>query len=162
MNENDVLEPDRRDLPYQPPGEGIRIIGTMFAAIGLLLCWIPFAGYLGLVGILLALGAHAWAEGHPARGRYPTVTVILGLIATTVALAWTLAYLFFVKNSCPHDHDSPDAVKGVDQAQLVRVASLPTSEGRIALVGEQRAVDSCRCALNPPLVFLPEGINDRG
>lgn len=83
--------------PAVPPtqGNGLAVAGMVLGILGLVLCWIPFAGWLlALLGIIL--GALGWSKANKLGGRGKgmaiagTVCGIIGLVIGVIFLVLTM------------------------------------------------------------------------
>jgi hypothetical protein len=93
-------------VPQPPPGRPAKsggektvTIGFVLAIISLVLAWVPFAGYLGVIALLVALlGRANTPEPKPGAG-ITIASVIMGLVGVAAAVAWTY---IAATASCPH------------------------------------------------------------
>jgi hypothetical protein len=78
----------------QAPGNGLGVAGFVCGLIGLILCWVPWFGFLlGLVGVVLSgIGI---AQGK--KKGAPTGLAIAGLVCGILAvLVWIVLVIFVI------------------------------------------------------------------
>lgn len=130
------------------PKEDYSIAALVFAVIGLLLFWFPFAGFIGTLGMLLAMFEYS---GTPRE--FPLGTVLMGLIGTAGAIFWS--YTFAI-GSCPHvyafdgqkwhleaDMLSGSFFAGAESNDLARIDHISVVDGKykLRLVNERQERD---------------------
>ena len=92
----DVPRPQAK--PARPPEGRLMQAGFILSIVSFFLGWIPFAGFLGVLAIML--GAIGRAQYDREGNAKIIATVAFGGIATAAAVMWT--YLAATA-SCPHD-----------------------------------------------------------
>jgi hypothetical protein len=72
--------------PYQqPPGNGMAVAGMVLGIIGLVLCWVPFLGWVcAIVGVILAVLGMGKAKKIGGKGKGMAVA---GLVCGIIGLA---------------------------------------------------------------------------
>jgi hypothetical protein len=148
--DNDRLARQRPPAELAVPAPDISP-GIGLAAMGLLLCWIPFVGFLGTLGGLCGLRYLFTSKGDSHFAA--VVALLFGLIATGAAGLWTVA---ITRGSCPHvysydgkgwhldaDPLSGALLSGAERTDWDRLESLQPVQGqyRIRVVGELEETD---------------------
>ncbi|MFZ0832016.1 MAG: DUF4190 domain-containing protein [Mycobacterium sp.] len=88
--------------PQATPRNGLGITALVLAIIGLLICWIPFAGFVGLIlgvvaVILGILGRGRVKRGEADNGGVALGGIVLGALAIIGALAAAALWFFAFK-----------------------------------------------------------------
>ncbi len=119
----DDLQSNREPPPPSPPPPGwMRTAGLVCALIGLVFCWVPYVGFVGTLGVVLALAGYSSAD--PNR-PFPTAPLICGLLATVVAGIWAVLIAI---GSCPHVY-AFDGNGWRLEADMLSGSFLPAAEG---------------------------------
>lgn len=147
----DPLPPPGPVVPASPPGKGLMQAGFIVSIVSFFIGWIPFAGYLGLLAILL--GAIGRAQYDKEGNAKIAGTVAFGGLAVAAAIVWT--YLAATA-SCPHvytwdgkawqldaDMLSGSLYRGGESDDLDRLESLAAHEGqyRVRIANDRQERD---------------------
>ena len=138
--------------PYYPVAplrtrshSGLAIASFAIGLLALLICWFPFAGYLGLMAVLFAIIAFASHQvpGQEVDKVLAIPGLILGVLATVAAVLWTILVLMMPHFSCPHvyawdgqryrldaDALSGSLFQGGESDDLMRLEHLQPADGR--------------------------------
>jgi hypothetical protein len=86
------------------PRNGMGTAALILAIIGLLICWIPFAGFLGLVLGLVAMilgfiGRGRAKRGEANNGGVALGGIVLGFFAIVGAIASAVIFFFIFKEA---------------------------------------------------------------
>lgn len=123
------------------PGSGLQQAGFVITLVAFAIAWIPFAGYLGLIGIVLAAAGRAQCS---REGNAKIVASgIFGAIAIGAAAFWTYVA---ATASCPHvyafdgteyrldaDMLSGSLFEGAESDDVDRMEHLRAADGRFLL-----------------------------
>jgi hypothetical protein len=83
--------PDAQFGSPQPQRQGsnvLGIVGFILSTLGLIVCCVPFVGFIGTIGLILCF----IALFRPPRG-FAIAGTIIGIIATIFAVLWLVAFL---------------------------------------------------------------------
>jgi hypothetical protein len=91
-----------QEPPPASPRNGMGISALVLAIIGLLICWIPFLGFLGLllgvVAIILGFVGRGRAKrGEATNGGVALGGIVLGVFAVLGAIASAAIWFFIFK-----------------------------------------------------------------
>jgi hypothetical protein len=150
-------------MPQQTPTQSrLGLSAFIVALIGFLVGIIPFAGFVGTVGLVLGVVDLQRARaGQPRPTGFAIAGVVLGALATLGAVAWVIAVVAFEqaakKGSCPHlysydgeayrldaDLASGALYKAAEKDDLDRLESLRPVDGqyRVRLQNDLEEVDN--------------------
>jgi hypothetical protein len=114
-------------MPYDAPGgvpparrNGMGTAALVLAIIGLLICWIPFVGFLGLVLGLVAMilgfiGRGRANRGEANNGGIALGGIVLGFLAIVGAIAAAALWFFVFKEAGFNDYYDCMTKAGQDQ-----------------------------------------------
>lgn len=84
----------------------VAIAGFVVSVIAVFICWIPFLGLLGWLGMLLGaipLIARVGDDRLPRKKTLAYAAVVLGFGASTAGIIWTFLLVYLIQStSCPH------------------------------------------------------------
>jgi small-conductance mechanosensitive channel len=118
--------------PQQPQGNGMAVAGLVLGIIGLLLCWIPFFGWiLALLGIVFgALGMSKAKKIGGAGNGMAVAGLILGVVAMLAGIVvFVLAMMATraLENELERElHRSRDRYRGDLTVPYTTPAPMPT------------------------------------
>lgn len=146
----------------RPDHSGMAIAGFVVAAFAFVAGLIPFAGFLGIVGVVLCVIDLTTAPpgGAPRKRGLSYAGVVLGALSTLGAIAWVIAIVWLDQaakaGSCPHlyaydgsayrldaDLASGALYRGAEREDLDRLESLRAVDGayRLRLANDLEEVD---------------------
>ena len=109
------MSEQHRTLGTEPPGSNredsavhpeVAIAGFVVSLVAVAICWIPFLGLLGWVGILLGAVPLLVRVGDPRRPQKKTLAyaaLVLGFGSSTAGVIWTFLLIYLIQStSCPH------------------------------------------------------------
>jgi hypothetical protein len=150
--------------PTQPlkPHSGLAVASFIVALVGCIGGIFPFAGVLGIIGLVMAV-IDLRGDDPPSQARrhgFATAGVVFGVIATLGVALWTVIFVGLSKspsmNSCPHlyafdgtdyrldaDPVSGALFAGGERDDLDRLESLRAVDGeyRVRVLNELQEVD---------------------
>jgi hypothetical protein len=154
--------------PAPPPGvyrphSGLSVASFVVGLIAFVAGIIPFAGFLGVVGVILGLVDRNRVDppNAPQRHGMSTAGIVLGSLSTLGAIAWVVAVVWLATSvkagSCPHlyafdgekyeldaDLASGALYKGAEREDTDRLESLREVDGqyRVRLQNDLEEIDN--------------------
>jgi hypothetical protein len=146
------------DREPQARTSGLAIAGFVIAIVGLALCWFPFLGWIGTVGMIMGIVVirSRQGDGVPQKKGLAIAAVVMGSVATLGAILWLVVMAMIAssprKSSCPHlyshngqqyvidaDPLSGSLFKGAESTDFDRLEDLVAVNGeyRLKLINER-------------------------
>jgi hypothetical protein len=127
-----MSQPFPQGGPTPPGGERPQISGLSWAALAVAIpsfCvgWIPFAGFVGTIAIVLAVADLSKSQYPPRPIAVSVIAIVLGGLSTTAALCWVILASTMKVSSCPHVYAHDGAQWRLD-ADPLSGAILPGAE----------------------------------
>ncbi len=128
----------------------VAIAGFVISVIAVLICWIPFLGLLGWLGMLLGaipLFARVGDGRLPRKKSLAYAAIVLGFGSSTAGIIWTFLLVYLIQStSCPHiysfdgqeyqldaDPLSGSLFRGAEDTDLDRLEHLTPVDGTYRL-----------------------------